>query len=421
MVLLKRSQAAVTTSDNQQGPLITTSLADEAQRRKLSLEGFWVGLGFLVITARASFYFNGPLTIELPQESPSKLNFITVVIPSVVDVQHRSRRLDAIVDTWAQEARALLVVHDLTEEYPTAAATRVWNYSTESTTLIPPVDTRNFPQILQLPSNITANHGFDRLEFALRHVYEKHVADYVFLVNDHSFVISHHLCRYLRQKSKKASDDLYAGHAMKHPSGLIFHTGAAGYIMSRHTMHRLIQVWNDKTHQQHCRPTSDFLQTNPDLVIADCLQTVLHVSALDTRDRGHVFHTYGLVRTATSQVDDWFWQVHRRFGNDTPGFDDSYQHSVRAGGECCSSESISFHYVEYAEARALHSILHSLLQNPLDDWELQQALRRRWPTKDLGGYSKPLPEGDSVKQVLEVLRKIAMPSTSQNDHDAEIC
>ena len=229
MVLLKRSQAAVTTSDNQ-GPLMTTkSLSDAAQRRKLPFfPPFWIVLGLLVISARASFYFNWPVTIELPQESPSKLNFITVVIPSVVDVQHRSRRLDAIVDTWAQEARALLVVHNLTEEYPTDAAKRMWDYSTESTTRITPVDRRNFPQILQLPSNITVNQGFDRLEFTLRHVYEKHVADYVFLVNDHSFVIPHHLCRYLRQKRKKYSDDLYAGHAMKHPSGLIFHTGAAG-------------------------------------------------------------------------------------------------------------------------------------------------------------------------------------------------
>jgi hypothetical protein len=329
--------------------------------------------------------------------------FVSVVIPSVVDSPHRHRRVQAIVETWAEASNALIVVHNATQEYPMVPASTTW----DGTKQLQPADKTKYPQVLQLPTNITMadDDGFTRLEFILRHVYQEQQADFIFLVNDHSYVVPQHLCRYLQDKS--SDRDLYAGRAMKNP-GVIFNSGAAGYLMSRHTIKRLLDVWNEG---KDCQADKSWLRSNPDLVVAQCLQDVLKVPALDTREANkyHRFHSYGLVRTVLAAVDEWYVNVHNRFEN-TEGFDESYRILLN-GTDCCSAETISFHYVEYMETRALHTIRQRLLQEDIamTDEQLLAYLIETWPKQELGGYSfyLPIDKPEEMKHIVSVLRKMS--------------
>lgn len=368
----------------------------------------FMGLG-VVLGVGVLYYKNVRRTGA--SEKLSSNSVVTVVIPSVVDVPHRKRRLKAILETWAHDAHALIVVHNMEEEYPTEMVNNnVWSLDDNNKE---PVDTNSYPQVLNLPPSITIKdeHGFDRLAFVIRHVYNNHAsADFIFLVNDHTYVIPEHLCHYLQDFSKE--EDLYAGRAMKNP-GIVFNSGAAGYLLSRTTMKRLLDIWDTSdtdgsSSKQQCQPTHAFHRSNPDLVVAECLQNVLHVPAVDTRAAGkyHRFHSYGLVRTVQNKTDDWFVKVHTRFQNMT-GFDESYQ-TLLTGPDCCAADGVSFHYVEAVETLALHRIRQLLLEQDMTDEELRQHLN--WPTRDLGGYSAALPVDNNpqvVQNVMTVLRKMS--------------
>mmetsp|Transcript_82592 Transcript_82592/g.233529 ORF Transcript_82592/g.233529 Transcript_82592/m.233529 type:complete len:97 (-) Transcript_82592:9-299(-) len=81
---------------------------------------------------------------------------------------------------------------------------------------------------------------------------------------------------------------------------------------------------------------------------------------------------------------------------------------------CCDERTISFHYCEVREQRAIHELLHNR-----DEWRSKfsdsrrssggggsgggdEALEQLWPgRKELGGYSHPLPaRGDAVRGAL---------------------
>ncbi|CAN0303814.1 unnamed protein product, partial [Hapterophycus canaliculatus] len=86
------------------------------------------------------------------------------------------------------------------------------------------------------------------------------------------------------------------------------------------------------------------------LTLARCLDHV-GVRAQDTTDAkgGQRFNAYGPVRLAQGKIDQWW--VYKDVHATDPG-------KWRAGPDCCSADTVSFHYVGPAEARAMHRILH---------------------------------------------------------------
>jgi hypothetical protein len=92
--------------------------------------------------------------------------------------------------------------------------------------------------------------------------------------------------------------------------------------------------------------------------------------------------------------------------------DESYN-TLLSGEDCCAQDTISFHYVEYMESRALTASREALLKNPhMTDHELKSIMLAEWPNqqKDVGGYSKALPkESDKAEweAILHVMRKIS--------------
>ena len=124
------------------------------------------------------------------------------------------------------------------------------------------------------------------------------------------YVIPEHLCKYLEHRD--ASEDMYEGHAMKNDAD-VFNSGAAGYILSRETMKKLVEKWDsdDKSCVTNGGPA--WLQGNPGLATAKCLKESLNVVATDTRQHGkwHRFHAFPITRLVAGAVDDWYKNKHK--------------------------------------------------------------------------------------------------------------
>jgi hypothetical protein len=332
----------------------------------------------------------------------SSLRFVTVVMPSVVNPKQRKRRLEAIADTWGPASRSIYVIHNVQDEYPN-----------------PP--NGEWPKILTIPANITFDDGLPRLNYVIRQVFKDYSkTDFFYFVNDHTYVIPEHLCFYLLNQDPQK--DLYAGHALKNEREA-FNSGAAGYILSRNSIKRLVERLDDaendgEVHHGDSNCVVDqgnkWLQGNPGLVTAKCLHHSLNTRAIDTRESGkyHRFHAFGLVRSVAGTVDEWYIKKHANL-EDSLGFDKSYSRLL-AGEACCSAETISFHYVESSENQALFQIRNTLLQNPdMDDNALKDLMIQKWPKdrSEVGYYSQVLParekEPETWTGILAVMRKLS--------------
>lgn len=326
---------------------------------------------------------------------------VTVVMPSVVNPKGRARRLDSIQETWGTSARAVYVVHNVSE-YPVASHAVISEDRS-------PEDPYSYPQLMLIPESIGPDDGVARLIHTIQTVYHKINPDFAFFVNDHTYVIPEHLCKYLEHRD--AAEDMYHGHAMKN-DGIVFNSGAAGYILSRKTMHGLIDKWNHD--QCTAKTASKWLQGNPGLLTTECLKEELGVVPIDTRahEKYHRFHAFPLNRVVTGAVDDWYINKHKDMDTLFKGFTPSYN-KLLAGPDCCSQDTVSFHYVEYMESRALFATREALLKNPhLTDHELKSLMTAEWPKKphEVGGYSRGLPkktDKEGWESLLKVTRKIS--------------
>jgi hypothetical protein len=338
--------------------------------------------------------------------------YVTVVMPSVVKPEGRTKRLESIQDTWGQYARAMYVVHNVTE-FPEAAHAVVSDVSL-------PTDPYSYPQLLLLPSEIGVDDGLQRLYKTIRTVFEKVNPDFAFFVNDHTFVIPEHLCKYLEHRDP--ADDLYAGHALKNGKEQdVFNSGAAGYLLSRGTMAKLIGRWDGE--DPTCLMTSEatkWLSGNPGLATVRCLKSI-GITAIDTRasHKWHRFHAFPLTRVVSGEVDEWYIKKHVDVGQMIGEEDDSYS-TLLPGEDCCSMDTISFHYVEYMEARALFATREAVLKNPqMSDQELKDFMLKEWPKDraEIGFYSAGLPKAKDEEKwtpLLQVVRKISTRRTQRD-------
>jgi len=333
---------------------------------------------------------------------------VTVVMPSVVNPNGRTKRLDSIQETWGATARAVYVVHNVSE-YPAASHAVISEDHS-------PEDRYSYPQLMLVPESIGSDEGVARLIHTIETVYEKINPDFAFFVNDHTYVIPEHLCKYLERKDP--NEDMYHGHAMKN-NGLIFNSGAAGYILSRKTMGKLVDKW--KNDECTGKTASDWIKGNPGLLTTECMKTELGVVAVDTRqnEKYHRFHAFPLTRMVSGNVDQWYKNKHEDMDKLSSGaFSPSYN-TLLSGADCCAQDTISFHYVEFMESRALFATREALLENPhLTDHEVKDLMIAEWPHghKEVGGYSHRLPketDEEKWKPLVKAVRKISARHTQR--------
>lgn len=178
----------------------------------------------------------------------------------------------------------------------------------------------SYPQLMLLPDEIGFDDGVPRLIHVIRMVYEKINPDFAFFVNDHTFVIPEHLCKYLEHKNP--TDYMYHGHALKN-DGIVFNSGAAGYVLSRETMKKMVHLWDADDPLCTGSSASKWLQGNPALLTTECMKEKLGVVPVDTRHRQkwHRFHAFPLTRMVSGDVDQWYKNKHEVCGSRVSSFD----------------------------------------------------------------------------------------------------
>lgn len=108
---------------------------------------------------------------------------------------------------------------------------------------------------------------------------------------------------------------MYEGHAMKNQED-VFNSGAAGYILSRETMRKLVHKWDEGDENCVVKDGNKWLEGNPGLVTTKCLKESLGIEATDTRHHGkwHRFHAFPITRLVIGAVDDWYKKKHQVSG-----------------------------------------------------------------------------------------------------------
>ena len=298
---------------------------------------------------------------------------VTVVMPSVVNPKGRTKRLDSIQETWGATARAVYVVHNVSE-YPVASHAVISEDRT-------PEDPYSYPQLMLVPESIGSDDGVARLIHTIQTVFEKINPDFAFFVNDHTYVIPEHLCKYL--DGKHPAEDMYHGHAMKDGEKITFNSGAAGYILSRKTMEGLVDRWKHGV----CtgETASKWIQGNPGLLTTDCMKNELGVVPVDTRHdhKYHRFHAFPLSRMVTGNVDQWYLNKHkvssRIDGEERKSF--NQEHSMKATHQMIlSGYGQIFRRVSTILQHAV--VGHGLLFGGYDQFSLRRIRGIEGPVRD---------------------------------------
>ena len=181
-----------------------------------------------------------------------------------------------------------------------------------------------------------------------------------------------------------------------------------------------VEEWDKPNSKCSASGASKWIQGNPGLLTAQCFVEVLKIPVLDTRDNNlsHVFHAFGLVRSVTGNVDQWYLNKHDALDG-VFGVDKVHHHKPQDGAMCCSSSTITFHYVEGPENLALWKILEAVHSEPtITTDKIIKLMIEIWPVRkhELGFYSHSLPTPDSKgwwNEIVEVVRKIAIEADPQ--------
>eukprot|EP00587_Corethron_hystrix_P007696 CAMPEP_0113316812 /NCGR_PEP_ID=MMETSP0010_2-20120614/11951_1 /TAXON_ID=216773 ORGANISM="Corethron hystrix, Strain 308" /NCGR_SAMPLE_ID=MMETSP0010_2 /ASSEMBLY_ACC=CAM_ASM_000155 /LENGTH=271 /DNA_ID=CAMNT_0000173629 /DNA_START=194 /DNA_END=1009 /DNA_ORIENTATION=- /assembly_acc=CAM_ASM_000155 len=249
---------------------------------------------------------------DAPIRNDTRNMFVTVVLKSTQKgPRGRFSRLQSIGETWGPDANAVIVVSQNEDNFDEIVALFP---SIENKTQFP----EKFPRSLLVPSSLGASdRGIERMAYILKAIYLHYFShqqtddeevpsslwnlDYVFVVNDQTFVLPSHLSSYLGLVGASPDEPLYLGHPLSNPINIIFNIGSAGYVMSRNTLGKVASYFGREKGPcahivggvQSQNINLGFLKKNPALVLAKCLSD-MGVIAVDSRDaeNRHVFHRY---------------------------------------------------------------------------------------------------------------------------------
>uniref|UniRef100_A0A914WEK5 N-acetylgalactosaminide beta-1,3-galactosyltransferase n=1 Tax=Plectus sambesii TaxID=2011161 RepID=A0A914WEK5_9BILA len=227
-------------------------------------------------------------------------------------------RQDAIVDTWGSRCNMLLFIE--------GGGSNITAHRKEE--LFKTVHK------IELYMKESYENLWEKTKLAFRYIHEnyKDQFDWIFKVDDDSYVIMENLRLFVNSKSQE--DPHFYGCQYQALGG--YNSGGPGYVMSALNLNKLIQSFS----MPQCSQGSAGAE---DVEVANCLRLV-GISPGDSRDAQRFrFSPFKLENTMFHETlhsrYNWFW-----------GFT---AHKLQKGFECCSDEHISFHYIEPNEMRIM--------------------------------------------------------------------
>ena len=175
--------------------------------------------------------------------------------------------------------------------------------------------------------------------------------DWFYIGGDDTFVLPHNLKTYLASLTYADGTDpkakeYYVGRRYHHRSTGEYNSGGPGYVLSRATLIKFLEVIDDEElcfSQEHT--------SAEDVMMARCLAN-LGIHYIDTRDdkgreRFHPVDPGWHYNWSPKERQHAWWPKHQT------GWE------ILRGKDCCAPDSISFHYIKRASmVRHLHALLH---------------------------------------------------------------
>lgn len=178
-----------------------------------------------------------------------------------------------------------------------------------------------------------------------RHLHDQF--DFFVLGGDDMFYIVENLRAYLNSDeihaARESSKGLFIGRIFQPPNQVIFNSGGAGYIVDQ----KALNVLGQNLDLPHCWPHQHGFWE--DVNVASCLKTspenIVPYQTRDTngRERFHPFNPGNHLQYRIPKNPDWYAK---------------YNPDLKIGYECCSSESISFHYLPEKSLYKMHNFLY---------------------------------------------------------------
>ncbi|ESN99286.1 hypothetical protein HELRODRAFT_66826, partial [Helobdella robusta] len=198
---------------------------------------------------------------------------------------------------------------------------------------------------------LNINEGYDFLwnktKAAFKYIYTNHLndADWFVKADDDTYMNIENL-RYLITQLKEKSSS-YLGRRFKFffPAGYM--SGGAGYVLSKSALHKFVRQGLKAKYSAFCKAEPGGYE---DVNMGQCLK-YSNIMPIDTRDeknmeRFHPYPPYFILTDLFLDKDDWI-------------FNYSY-YPWKTGPPCCSTTTISFHYMLPKDMYQTHYLAYHL-------------------------------------------------------------
>ncbi|XP_065674701.1 glycoprotein-N-acetylgalactosamine 3-beta-galactosyltransferase 1-like [Hydra vulgaris] len=308
-------------------------------KAKVFLLGFLVGLIITILLnswlAEQKDYYPSPTTNDC---------YKTLTSPAIFNNLNDlySKKEESVALELARKVRILcwVMTHPVTLYKNAKAARDTWGKRCNIILFMSSVQDDCFPAV-----GLGVAEGRENLwlktRAAWKYIFENHFndAEWFIKVDDDAFVVLENLRLFLNPH--RTTDPHYFGRHFQTFKG--YNSGGAGYVFSKETLRRFVRVMKDPF---LCKEVSDF----EDKEIGVCLSAV-GIYPEETRDiKGretfHPFHPLVHVMPGLIKSNNWLYQYSKW--------------EVRIGPECCSDNSIAFHYIRPNDMYFLNFVLYQV-------------------------------------------------------------
>ncbi|KAL5286919.1 C1GALT1.2 family protein [Megaselia abdita] len=222
-------------------------------------------------------------------------------------------------------------------------------------------------EVVALPVEEGTKNLWNKTKAALIYIYQNYLNQYDWFLkaDDDTFMIMENL-RYLLYQYNPLSP-IYLGNRLNSSLGEEFMSGGSGYVLSRNALSRFVEI--GMLGGKYCKQKNDY--PPEDMELSKCLKE-LNVTDIDSRDlngRKRMFSLSPEKHLFKDESDSW--------------------HPEAVGRNCCSSRTISFHYISPAKMYAMEFLLYELKLF---------GLKREEDELPFKNYSVELYANESIKQ-----------------------